>query len=64
MGEKQDIVYRTETPRVAWFTETVTLAEHQLLKRVRQLCHQGGTTVLLEIISRHELSVIETDGTE
>lgn len=64
MGQERDVVYRTETPRTAWFTVTVTLAEHQLLKRVRQLCHQGGATVLLEIIDRHELSVIEADGTE
>ncbi len=48
------------TPPQKFYTETVTLAEHQLLKRVRQLCNAGGGPVIiqLEIVTRHRLRVL------
>jgi len=46
----------TSTPIPKFYTETVTLAEHQLLKRIRQLCKRDGTVILIiEIATREEL---------
>ena len=46
----------TSTPPPKFYTETVTLAEHQLLKRIRQLCKEDGTVILIiEIETREEM---------
>lgn len=48
------------TPLSKFYTETCTLAEHQLLKRVRQLCKGNGGPIIiqLEIVTRHKLRVL------
>jgi hypothetical protein len=44
------------TPAPKFYTDTLTLAEFQLLKRIRQLCKRDGTVILLiEIIDRSQV---------
>ncbi|MGD8501171.1 MAG: hypothetical protein PVJ86_11020 [Phycisphaerales bacterium] len=48
--------YKTATPAPRFYAESLTLAEHQLLKRIRQLCRRDGTVILiLEIENRNSL---------
>jgi hypothetical protein len=47
---------QSSSPAPRFYTETVTLAEHQLLKRIRQLCKNDGTVILIiEIVTREKL---------
>lgn len=57
---EQKLEYRTSTPAPQFHTITVTLPEHQLLKRVRQLANLAGTNgraimLVLEIVSREQI---------
>lgn len=48
--------YVTATPIPRFYPETCTLAEHKLLKRVRQISNSEQRTILIfEIINRHDL---------
>jgi hypothetical protein len=50
------IPYLTATPTPKFYTESLTLAEHQLIMRIRQLCKRDGTVILLiEIIDREQV---------
>jgi hypothetical protein len=50
------IPYMHATPAPKFYTDTLTLAEHQLFKRIRQLCKRDGTVILiLEIENRNSL---------
>jgi hypothetical protein len=50
------IPYMHATPAPKFYTDTLTLAEHLLLKRIRQLCRIDGTVILiLEIENRNDL---------
>lgn len=50
------ISYMHATPTPKFYTESLTLAEHQLLMRIRQLCRRDGTIILfIEIASREEM---------
>jgi hypothetical protein len=57
---EQKIEYRTTVQPPQFHTITVTLAEHQLLKRIRQLANLAGTSrhaiiLMLEIVSREQI---------
>ena len=48
----------TSTPAPRFYGETVTLAEHQLLKRVRQLAKKDGmVVVVLTIVDRDAMGL-------
>lgn len=50
------IPYMHATPAPKFYTDTLTLAEHQLLMRIRQLCRRDGTVILfIEIANREEM---------
>lgn len=42
----------TATPQPRFYPESCTLAEHQILKRIRQLVRKGRSILILEIVSR------------
>lgn len=49
--------YVTAMPTPRFYQETCTLAEHKLLKRVRQISNSEQRTILIfEIVSRDDIS--------
>lgn len=50
------VPYMHATPAPKFSVESLTLAEHQLLKRIRQLCKRDGMVILIiEIENRNNL---------